>query len=133
MVLISKRAEFTLGVGGIDQGAAKSLVSRNQNSPVLPAFPLCSAVALASPEDISIAKRRMQSVGCPGDNCEPQGASDRKGILYLSVPGYSNNAELAVVEVSYLCGSVCGWSGLMVFRRANGEWIFDSFITRSVS
>lgn len=135
VTLIADQAILSQDTRGsdLDASAIQDLILRNAKPTPLPMFPACAAVAVASPEEVALAERRFEPVGCPGDDCEMQGAPDRKGILHLSLPGYSSDGSYALVGVTHQCGSVCGWSGFIILRRENGQWLLQFFVPRVVS
>jgi len=45
------------------------------------------------------------------------------GILSLSLPGYSTNGNLAVVQVAYACGPLCGAGFYWVLEYVHGQWV----------
>src|SRR5690606_32144927 len=97
VTLLANQATLHQDVEGadLDPSAARDLARRNAEAGPLPAFAPCSAIALASDEEIVLAASKHQPIGCPGDTCDMQGAPDRKSILYLSVPGYSADSKIA--------------------------------------
>ncbi len=46
----------------------------------------------------------------------------KEGNFMISHPIFFNDFHLAIMKVSFYCGSRCGQSGTLVFEKKNNEW-----------
>ncbi len=54
-------------------------------------------------------------------------------MSWISLPLFSKNKELAIVNYDYNCGSLCGHSRTSMYKKQNGKWIWLKDISYSVS
>lgn len=48
-----------------------------------------------------------------------------KGVMSLSLPGYSSKYDLAVVQISSACGWLCGGDSFWIAKKVSGKWQVD--------
>jgi hypothetical protein len=53
---------------------------------------------------------------------------DINGIMTFSLPGYSAQGDVAIVQVSGSCGSLCGNGFFWILRRESGHWRVDKAV-----
>jgi hypothetical protein len=108
----------------LDRDAIKSLRARNTSPHRLPNISLCPSVRLASDRSLNSAMKRKTvdgtRAGWDGFYRTFPGSS---GILSLSLPGYSANGNLAIVQVAYACGPLCGAGFYWVLEYVEGRWV----------
>jgi hypothetical protein len=100
-----------------DKAAVRSLISRNKGKHKLPRITLCEAFKLVSERklDAIFAKSWWKGFYHAFPNAS--------GIFRLSLPGYSADGKLALVQVSGSCGGLCGSGFYWVLRYVHGSWI----------
>ncbi|SFT42157.1 hypothetical protein SAMN05216474_0470 [Lishizhenia tianjinensis] len=54
-------------------------------------------------------------------------------MAYISFPIVSVNGKNAIVYCTYLCGPLCGETGVQFLKKENNRWIIVKYETRSIS
>ena len=105
----------------------QSLLDRNQRSVALPEVGDCDGLKVANQDEIDLYLKQKKSPqpGCYRWCAFYRRFIDAQGIMSLSLPGYSNQGDFAVVQVSAACGQVCGSTSFWVLRRISGRWQLD--------
>lgn len=116
-------------LNGTDKALVKSLANRNRTSRELPRIKLCPYVKRFSSQKLSY----LFSKQCKDFNkCYWKGFYQRypeaTGITYVSLPGYSDNGQTAIVLVVGTCDWQCGNASYWVLKKINGKWVFDKSI-----
>ena len=125
-VLSNSAAQLPLGAGGEQQlngEALGDMRQRNAASSHLPADLGCPAVHPADEEAIAAALRPPAASGRPGgwDGFYASFAGAR-GLIRLSLPGYSKAGDVAVVYMSSACRGFCGAGFYYELHRVKGAW-----------
>ncbi|OOG59272.1 hypothetical protein [Rhodanobacter sp. C03] len=100
----------------LDSSAMNSLLLRNKTAHDLPTLSLCPGYKSVPQVEIEAA---MAKKGWPGFYKAFPNAS---GISYLSLPGYSLDGNVAIVEFSGSCNLRCGSSFFWVMHKVEGKW-----------
>jgi hypothetical protein len=115
----------TFTPNGIDESARYSLLERNMTSFALPPIDSCKSMRLVVGGEIS----RYLEVSTL--NMHERWAAfyrkftDASGVMTISLPGYSAEGDLAVVQVAASCGETCGGGSFWVLRKISGRWQVD--------
>ena len=105
---------------GVNAAGLKDSVRRSANLPALPTGIGCSRLRPAS--NAMIAKTFDESGKIPPDWSDFYAAfPGAKGLIRLSLPGYSADATVAVVLVSGSCNNLCGSGSAWELRRTSGD------------
>jgi hypothetical protein len=67
-------------------------------------------------KDPGKAIKNGQSVGSAVD------AGFQAGVLSVSEIGFDETHNFAVFKFSFICGSLCGYGGIVVFEKVEGQW-----------
>jgi len=135
-VLSDQAVVFSPSLGGIglDDTAFKSLLSRNESAHQLPRLELCSAYELTPHKKIEAAMdRKGPGNGETGWEGFHKAFPKAGGIFYLSLPGYSADGTLAIVQVSTACDDLCGSAFYWTLRKIDGKWILEKSVRGWVS
>jgi len=116
----------------LDRGAVESLLLRNKTSHTLSRINLCPLYRLTPLRQIRAALE-PSVLGGGGWQEFHKVFPGAAGTAYLSLPGYSSNGELAIVQVSRGCDYFCGSGFNLVFRKVDGKWTFDKSVPAWVS
>jgi hypothetical protein len=121
----------------IDDDTRRSLIARNSQAGELPTSQPCNEVLRRVDQTLlsSELQAAMQSSPRHIDQWSAFYAKfpKAKGIVRLSLPGYSTSGETAVVQVSIACGDVCKSVSFWVLERAGTRWNVTAFIAGPVS
>lgn len=121
----------------IDDGVRRSLVDRNSYSQTLPAIEICSDILRRVDQArlTSEIQAAMQNSPRRTNQWSAFYAKfpNAKGIVRLSLPGYSASGVTAVVQVSIACGDLCKSVSYWVLERAADRWKVIAFIPGPVS
>jgi len=118
---------------GLDAGAVKSLQLRNKTSSNLPVVNLCPTYLLYSKEEIDTAIAHQAQKARDWWDLFHQAFPSTHGITYLSLPGYSQDGQHALVLVSGGCGRLCGSGHYWALRKVNGQWRVEQSLPAWVS
>lgn len=103
-----------------NKSAMQSLLARNAIRHDLPPVKMCLRFEVVASAKIDSLFNPAAAPGWHGfHNAFPKAV----GILSLSLPGYSTNGQVAVVQVSYACGPLCGSGEYWVLRKVDGNWV----------
>lgn len=111
-----------------NKSAIQSLLARNAIRHDLPQVKMClgfKVVASAKIDSLfnpAVSSTTQVPMWQPFHKAFPKAV----GLLSLSLPGYSANGQVAIVQVSYACGPLCGSGGYWVLHRVNGNWVVVS-------
>lgn len=109
----------------IDESARRSLLERNKRSVALPPVDSCSSMRLVDGDEIN---RYLELSNL--DIHERWVAfykefKDASGVMTISLPGYSTEGDLAIVQIAGSCGETCGGGSFWVLRKTSGRWQVD--------
>jgi hypothetical protein len=96
---------------------------RNQGPHLLPPLETCAGLRLTSQGAVDAALTPREGDRSFGWSSFYDTFPGAKGVIHLSVPGYSARRDVAVVQVSGACGWLCGGGTWWVLRRQNGRWL----------
>jgi hypothetical protein len=106
----------------LDDSARRSLLERNKVSVALPDIDTCESLRLVDGEEIE------HYLGVPGSDFRDRWVAfyekfaDASGVMSLSLPGYSKEGDIAVVQIASSCGETCGGGSFWVLRKVSGQW-----------
>ena len=114
----------------VDQTTRQSLVQRSRTVGDLPVADACTEKFI-----ILSAKEMDGYFKGPGKG----GLQERwsafyerypnvNGIMSFSLPGYSARGDAALLQVSGLCGPLCGNGSFWIFRKEFGRWQLEKVI-----
>lgn len=117
----------------INHEALENLINKSKVSTQLRGIASCSSITFISTIEIEKGfENRPKSRVPPYLNKKWAGFfelyPDSAGVIYLSVPGFSQDYKYAVVLSNVLCGSLCGSKKLVQYKYENNFWIFDKAI-----
>jgi hypothetical protein len=113
----------------IDESAQESLFARNQERIQLPKLDTCDNLNRTDAREIDKYLENRSLGGMP----ERWMAFYKKypnveSITWLSVPGYSADGNLAIVQVSGACDSLCGNGFFWILRKTTEQWQIERSI-----
>lgn len=104
----------------IEESARRSLLERNKNPVALPVVHTCKFIRLVDREELDryfeISDTHEQWLAFYSK------FSNASGIMSFSLPGYSTQGDLAVVQIASSCGETCGGGSFWVLRKVSGRW-----------
>lgn len=108
--------------GNMDEPARRSLLERNKVSAALPIVETCEALRLVDRLEIDryLAASALDSHDRWAAFYEK--FTNAVGVMSLSLPGYSTDGDLAIVQVASACGETCGGGSFWLLRRVSGQW-----------
>jgi len=111
-----------------DKIAIQSLRTRNTVRHELPPVKMCLGFKVVASAKINSLFQSVTSTTkrVSGWQLFHQAFPKAAGILSLSRPGYSKNGQVAIVQVSYSCGSLCGSGEYWVLHKVHGKWVVAS-------
>lgn len=111
---------------GVDESARRSLLDRNNNSEPLPVVDVCDGLKRMDQKEIDSYLETRGKGSLPERwMAFYEKFPDAKGVMYLSLPGYSTQGDIAVVQVSGVCGWLCGGGSFWILQRVSGHWQVD--------
>jgi hypothetical protein len=121
----AKQSSFESGAIPSDSAAARDLIRRNRMVQQLPLGLECRGIRVATEEEVTAALAEH----CPDPDPLHRGwegfyarFSGSRGVLRLSLPGYSHNGTEAVVLSSAASGVRFASGFLITLRKDHGEW-----------
>lgn len=109
----------------IDESARRSLLERNKKSVALPPVDSCKSMRLVNGDEIDryleLSKLGMHERWA----AFYEKFIDASGVMAISLPGYSTEGDLAVVQIAGSCGETCGGGSFWVLRKISGRWQVD--------
>jgi hypothetical protein len=113
----------TFLLNDLNETARQSLIERNKISSKLPNIYTCEKLKYLDEEK---ANTYFEKSG-KGDIYERWAAfyeSNPKinGVMYLSLPGYSLQRDVAIVQVVGSCGPTCGNGAFWILRKESEHW-----------
>jgi hypothetical protein len=118
----------TLTPNAFDASARRSLLTRNAQSTSLPFASVCANLKRVNAAEIDHYLERPKNdrpIGYDRWSAFYDRFADAQGVMRLSLPGYSVQGDLAIVEVSAACGETCGSGFFWILRKAAGHWKLD--------
>jgi len=111
-----------------NKSAIQSLLARNAVRHDLPRVEMCLGFKVIASAKINKLFQSEANPAKPVPMRQPfhQSFPKAAGILSLSLPGYSESGQLAVVQVSYACGSLCGSGEYWILHNVKGKWVVVS-------
>ena len=110
-----------------DDSARQSLLSRNSRSRDLPEVNTCEKLWRTDEREIDSYLENSNYGGLPERWIAfYKRFMDAKGVTWLSLPGYSANHDVAVVQVAGACDYLCGSSFFWILKKVSGRWQVDS-------
>jgi hypothetical protein len=112
----------------LDASTRQSLLNRNASSAPLPEVETCPNLRRVDAQEIDRYLERPKNDRPPGyDRWSAFYGRflNAQGVVRLSLPGYSEQGEVAVVQVSAACGETCGSGFFWVLHRVSGHWQLD--------
>jgi hypothetical protein len=101
----------------VDASAVQSLKARNKVSRELPSVYACKLVEVVSAKRI---KDAFSAGGWSNFQKVFPGGSD---ILRLTLPGFSKDGKIAIVQGQTSCEGLCGHGVYWVLKDVNGKWV----------
>jgi len=113
-----------------DRGALASLINRNSVSHQLPSITLCPGVRVFKHDDIRAAIETFSADYFNDDFISNfrQAFPGSFGPTGMSLPGYADNCESALVVVSNAGGSF-----YYLLRKVEGKWSVEKTVYRSIA
>lgn len=111
-----------------NKSAIQSLLARNAVRHDLPRVEMCLGFKVVARAIIKKLFESKANSAKPVPLWQPfhQSFPKAAGILSLSLPGYSESGQLAVVQVSYACGLSCGSGEYWILKNIKGKWVVIS-------
>lgn len=110
----------------MDVSARQSLLDRNRSAASLPEFNTCEGLRRTDAKEIDNYLENP-SWGAMRERWAAfyKRYVDAKGVMTLSLPGYSKSGDVAIVQVSGACNDLCGSGFFWVLRKVAGRWQVD--------
>lgn len=114
----------------------ESLMERNKDSAPLPLVESCASLRIVDKAEIDrymeipIESRPM---GFDAWSAFYAGFKGAQGLLTLSLPGYSTQRDIAIVQVAGACGELCGNGSFWILRKVSGRWQFEKSVQGWIS
>lgn len=117
------RAEDDMGDAD-ESGAFSDLKRRNGSAVLLPEVLACKGAKLIREKDIQRIFDQTSTQASLDEAWKKFHKSfpGATGWTSVSLPGYSPDGEIAVVYMSYYCGTLCGGGSYVYLRRVKGKW-----------
>ena len=113
--------EFT--PSNLDESARESLFARNRSRTLLPELNICKNLRRTDGGEIDNYLENRSLGGMPERWIAfYKKYVDAEGVTWLSMPGYSTEGDLAIVQVSGACDYLCGSGFFWVLRKTAGQW-----------
>ena len=109
----------------IDESARRSLLERNEKPSVLPPVDICRSIRLIDGDEINRYFEQSNLDMHERWTAFYERFADASGAMNISLPGYSTQGDIAVVQIGTSCGETCGGGSFWVLRRIAGRWQVD--------
>jgi hypothetical protein len=109
----------------MDESMRRSLLERNKTSVTLPVVKACGTLKFVDATELD------NYFGAHGPATIPRGDpwemfykkfANASGMMSISLPGYSTDGMLAIVQVAAACGQTCGGGSFWILQRTSGHW-----------
>lgn len=103
----------------VESGLAQSLADRNPPGTALPTKVAYRCLRLVDSRSI---KKIFASEGASSWKLFYKSFPGAKGLIQLTLPGYSSSGSVAGIVVASTCDLLCGGGSLWLFERDRGNW-----------
>lgn len=111
----------------IEISMRQSLIDRNRTHAPLPNVDACDGLRRIDAKELDSYLGDSRKEGVPERWMEFYEKNEGlEGVLSLSLPGYSSQGDLAIVQVSSSCGWLCGGGSFWLVKKASGKWRVDT-------
>jgi hypothetical protein len=112
-----------------DETARQSLIQRNKVATRLPVTESCAGLKLVESAEInSYLEANPRPAGYDGWAAFYSRFEGSGGLFMLSLPGYSEKRDMAVVQIASACGETCGDGTFWILRKTSGHWQFEKAV-----